>query len=97
MSSEQDDTKCQRSHDAGWGNMNNCDILQGYAQGCRISPPLIKVFIGDMTIPVEAAKQGVEVGDHMVSGSTFANDFVGLSETPEGLQRQNRRGSRMNH
>ena len=35
----------------------------------------------------EAAKQGVTVGgDTAVAVSTFADDFVGVSETPEGLQ-----------
>ena len=37
---------------------------------------------------VEAAKQGVKVGEDMVSGIMFADDFVGIAETPEGLQKK---------
>ena len=39
-------------------------------------------------IAVEAAKQGVKVGEDMVSGLMFADDFVGISDAPEGLQKQ---------
>ena len=41
----------------------------------------------DMIIAVEAAKQGVTKED-TVSGFMFADYFVGISETPEGLQKQ---------
>ena len=37
---------------------------------------------------VEAAKQGVKVGEDMVSGLMFAEDFVGIAETIKGLQKQ---------
>ena len=37
---------------------------------------------------VETTKQGVKVGEDMVSGLMFADDFVGLAETPDGLQEQ---------
>ena len=62
------------------------DILRGVAQGCTLSPTLFKVFIDDLII--EAAKQGVKVGEDMVSGLMFTDDFVGISDTPEGLQNQ---------
>ena len=62
------------------------DILQGAAQGCTLSPNLFKVYINDMIVAVEAAKQGVTVGEDAVSGLMFADDFVGISETPQGLQ-----------
>ena len=39
-----------------------------------------------MIVAVEAAKQGVTVGEDAVSGLMFADDFVGISETPQGLQ-----------
>ena len=42
----------------------------------------------DMIVAVEAAKQGVTVGEDTVSGLMFADDFAGISETPEGLQKQ---------
>ena len=37
---------------------------------------------------VEEAKQGVTVGEDTVSALTFADNFVGISETPEGLQKR---------
>ena len=64
------------------------DILQGVAKGSTLSPTLFKVFINDMIKAVETTKQGVKVGEDMVSGLMFADDFVGLAETPEGLQTQ---------
>ena len=39
-------------------------------------------------IAVEAAKQGVTVGDYTESGLMFADDFVRISEIPQGLQKQ---------
>ena len=41
-----------------------------------------------MIVAVEAAKQGVTMGEDTVSGLIFADDFVGILETPEGLQKQ---------
>ena len=64
------------------------DILQGVAQGCTLSPNLFKVYINDMIVAVEAAKQGVTMGEDTVSGLMLADDFVGISETPEGSQKQ---------
>ena len=64
------------------------DILQGVAQGCTLSPTLFKVFINDLILAIESAQQGVKVGDDMVSGLMFADDFVGISGTAEGLQEQ---------
>ena len=48
-------------------------------------------ILNDMIVAVEAAKQGVTVGEDTVSGWTFADDFVGISEPPEGLQNETRR------
>ena len=61
-------------------------ILQRVAQGCTLSPTLFKVFINDMIRAVKAAKQGVKVGGDTISGLMFADDFVMIAETPEGLQ-----------
>ena len=41
-----------------------------------------------MIVAVEAAKQGVTVRKYTVSGLMCVDDFVGISETPEGLQKQ---------
>ena len=38
-------------------------------------------------VAVEAAKQGVTLGQNVVSGLMLADDFVGISETPKGLQK----------
>ena len=70
------------------------DILQGVAQGCTLSLNMFKVYINDIIVAVEAAKQGVTMGEDPVSGLMFADDFVGISETPEGLQKQIRKALR---
>ena len=44
-----------------------------------------------MIVAVEAASHGG--GGHSVGIDFFADDFVGISETPEGLQKQNREGT----
>ena len=62
-------------------------ILQGVAQGCTLSPHYIQ-YISDTIVAVEAAKHGVTVGKDIVSGLMVADDFMGISETPEGLQKQ---------
>ena len=41
-----------------------------------------------MIVAVEAAKQAVTTGEDTVSGLMCTDDFVGMSETPEGLQEQ---------
>ena len=82
-------TECARSAVMLDGEMSKyVDILQGVEQGCTLSPNLFKVYINGMTLAVEAAKQGVTMGEDPVSGLMFADDFVGISETPEGLQKQ---------
>ena len=52
------------------------DILRGVAQRCTLSPNLFKVYNNDT------------MGEDTVSGLMFADDFVGISATPEGLQKQ---------
>ena len=39
-------------------------------------------------IAVEAAKEGVAIGEDKVSGLMFADGLVGIPETPERLQKQ---------
>ena len=71
------------------GEISKCvNILPGVAQGCTLSSNIFKVYINDMIVAIEAAKQGVTMGEDTVSGLIFADGFVGLSETPEGLQEQ---------
>ena len=45
------------------------------------------VYTNDMMEVVEAAKQGVTVGEDAVPRSVFGDGFVGISEKPEGLQK----------
>ena len=63
-------------------------ILQGVAQGCTLSPTLFKVFINDMIRAVETTKQGVKVGEDMVSGS-------GVSRNTGWTAGTNREGARI--
>ena len=63
-------------------------FYKGVAQGCTLSPNLFRVDMNYMIVAVEAAKQGVTMGEDTVSGLMFADDFVGISETPEGRQKQ---------
>ena len=64
------------------------DILQGIVQGCTLPPNIFKICIDDMIVAVESARQEVTMGEYTVSGLMLADDFVGISETPEGLQKQ---------
>ena len=48
---------------------------------------LFKLSI-NLVSALESAQQGVKVGDDMVSRLMFADDFVGISRTAEGLQEQ---------
>ena len=67
------------------------DILQGVAQGCTLSPDIFKTYqayINDLVVAAEAAKQGVTVGEDTVPGSMFADDLVGISETPRALRKR---------
>ena len=68
-------------------------LLQGVAQGCTLSPNIfniyiIYIYIKDLVVAVEAPKQGATVGEDRLSGLMFADYFVGISDTPEGLQKQ---------
>ena len=82
-------TECARSAVILDGEISKyVDILQGVAQGCTLSPNLFKVYVNEMVVAVEAAKQEVTTGEDTVSGLIFADDFVGISETRKGLQKQ---------
>ena len=53
-------TSCARSAVMLDGEISRyVDILQGVAQGCTLSPIFFRVYINDMIVTVEAAKQGV--------------------------------------
>ena len=61
------------------------DVQQGVAQGCSLSPILFSVFINGLLKEVE---HGVELSDgSTIGGMLFADDFVGVSNSEEELQR----------
>ena len=49
------------------------------------SPKIFKVYVNNMIVAVGAA---VTMGEDTMSGLMFADYLVGISETPEGLQKQ---------
>ena len=82
-------TECTKSAGMLDGELSKfLNIEQGVPQGCTFSPTLFQVFINDLLKVVKAVGQGVDVGESSVSGMLFADDFVGISDTPEGLQMQ---------
>ena len=69
-------TKCARSAVMLDGEISKyVDIVQGVVQGCTLSPNLFKVYTNDMIVAVEAANQGVTMGEDTASGLMFA-DFT---------------------
>lgn len=72
--------ECARSTVMLDGEMSKyTHILQRVAQACTLSPNLFKVYIYGTPISVEAAKQGVTMGEDNVSELMFADDFVSIS------------------
>ena len=57
-----------------------------------MSANLFKIHMNDLIVAVEAARQGVTVGEDMVLELMFTNIFVRISETPEGLGKQIEKG-----
>ena len=41
----------------------------------RLSPNIFKAYVNDMIVAIEAAKQGVTMGEDTVSGLMFADDY----------------------
>ena len=69
--------------------MNGCisdyfDIYQGVAQGCTLSPTLFLIFIGGLIKEIERTVPSLPSLE--LNGSLFADDFVGLSNSEQGLQ-----------
>ena len=60
-------------------------VEQGVAQGCSLSPIL---FINDLLKDVEQAELGIQLSSgKRVRGMLFADDFVGVSDSRESLQK----------
>ena len=82
-------TECARGAVMRDREISKCvDVLQGVVQGCTLSRNAFKVYMNDMIVAVEAAKRTVTVGEDTVSELMFADDFVGISEMQEGVQKQ---------
>ena len=63
-------------------------VEQGVAQGCSLSPVLFSVFINDLLKDVEQAELGIRLSSgKRVGGMLFADDFVGVSDSRESLQK----------
>ena len=63
-------------------------VEQGVAQGCSLSPVLFSVFINDLLIVVEHTGFGIQLSSgKIVGGMLFADDFVGISDSKESLQK----------
>ena len=63
-------------------------IEQGVAQGCSLSPILFSVFVNDLLKEVEQTGLGIQLsGGKTVGGMLFADDFVGISDSKESLQK----------
>ena len=58
------------------------------AQGCSLSPVLFSVFINDLLKEVEQAELGIQLSSgKTIGGMLFADDFVGVSDSKESLQK----------
>ena len=63
------------------------NVEQGVAQGCSLSPILFSVFINGL-LKVEQAELGIERSNcAIIGGMLFADDFVGVSDSGEELQK----------
>ena len=62
-------------------------VAQGVAQGCCLSPILFSVFITDLLKEVEKAELGIQLECGKIGVMLFADDFVGVSDSKEQLQK----------
>ena len=64
------------------------NVDQGVAQGCSLSPILFSVFINALLKEVEQAELGIQLSSGKTfGGMLFADDFVGVSDSKENLQK----------
>ena len=63
-------------------------LEQGVAEGCSLSPILFSVLMDGLLREVEKADLGIQLGGgKKVGGMPFADNFVGVSGSKEGLQK----------
>ena len=59
------------------------------AQGCSLSPILFSIFINDLLKEAEQIGLGIQLSSgKTVGGMLFADDFVGISDSKERLQKR---------
>ena len=58
-------------------------ITQGVAQGCALSPTLFLIFVDGLMKEIESKVSSLP--SLQLNGLLFADDFVGLSDSKEGL------------
>ena len=64
------------------------NVEQGVAQGCSLFLILFSVFINDLLKEVEQAELGIQLScGKTFGGMLFADDFVGVSDSKEGVQK----------
>ena len=64
------------------------NVEQGVAQGCSLSHILFSVFINDLLKEVEQVELGIQLSSGKTfEGMLFADDFVGVSDSKESLQK----------
>ena len=64
------------------------NVEQGVAPGCSSSSILFSVFINDLLKEVEQAELGIQLSSgKRFGGMLFADDFVGVSDSKESLQK----------
>ena len=62
-------------------------VAQGVAQGCSLSLILFLVFINDLLMEVEKTELGIQLKYGEIGGMLFADDFVGVNDSKEQLQK----------
>ena len=60
-------------------------ITQSVAQGCTLSPTLFLIFVDGLMTEIESKVSSLP--SLQLNSSLFADDFVGLSDSKEGLYR----------
>ena len=68
--------------------LDSFNVEQGVVQGCSLSPLLFSVFIYDLLKEVEQGDLGIQLSSgKIVGGMLFGDDFVGVSDSKESLQK----------
>ena len=64
------------------------NVEQGVAQGCSLSPYYFQYSLNDLLKEVEQVELGIQLSScKTFGGILFADDFVGVSDSKESLQK----------